>query len=230
MYFRTFDLYEDMARQPHLLIAGATGSGKSVVENGIIFQILLESPMEHELILIDPKRVELFQYKDCPHVIRYESEPMEMVTALYHAVSIMEKRYEQMREQRKRKYEGSHVYVIIDELGDLMNTQGRRVAPVLQRLTQLGRAARVHVIACTQNATTKVIPSTIRDNFCSIVGLHTRDKNASRIIIGRSGCEDLPRYGEGWYITPEGEDRWQIPMYEDSEIENLVDHWRRLTA
>lgn len=222
-----YTLYKDMLQQPHLLIAGATGSGKSVVVNGIIYTALYETPEAVQLILIDPKRVELAQYKNLPHTIEYASEPGTMVMALYEAMQITENRYKEMQRKALRKYPGGAVYVIIDELADLMTTNKKQVQPLLQRLCQIGRAANVHVIACTQCPLSAVIPTPIKVNFDSRVALRTRSKQDSRNILGIPGCECLPRYGQGYYMTPEGLTLYNIPMYEDEELNERVKHWTR---
>ena len=220
-----YTLYSDMARQPHLLIAGATGSGKSVIVNGIIYNLLHKGPESAKMILIDPKRVELSAYRNVPHCIRYASEPAEMVDALNYAVQVTEGRYTIMQRQGARKYDGGHVYVIIDELADLMTTQKKAVQPLLQRLCQIGRAANVHVIACTQCPLATVIPTAISVNFDARVGLRTRNAQDSRNILGQACCEQLPRYGQGYYMTPEGLDLWEIPMYPDTAVNQLIDYW-----
>lgn len=219
-------LYEDMAKQPHLLIAGATGSGKSVVINGIIHALLIgNAPSQAALILIDPKRVELVQYKRLPHCLMYASEPGEPARALKAALAIIDDRYKAMQAAGIRKYGGSDVYVIIDELADLMTTDRKTIQPLLQRICQIGRAARVHVIAATQCPLATVIPTAIKCNFDSRVGLRTRSAQDSRNILGLTGCEQLPRYGQGFYMTPEGTDRWNLPMIPDAEIDRLVRWW-----
>lgn len=222
---KVWRLYQDMSEQPHLLIAGATGSGKSVVINGILDAILHRSPNAAQLILIDPKRVELVQYKDLPHCIYYATEPEERVSALERALAITEKRYKDMASKRLRKFDGSDVYVIIDELADMMTTQKKAVAPLLQRLCQIGRAAGVHCIAATQCPLSCVIPTPIKVNFDSRVGLRTRCAQDSRNILGATGCELLPRYGKGYYMTPEGMTLYDIPMVSDEELNALCEYW-----
>lgn len=222
-----FTLYADMLKQPHLLVAGATGSGKSVVVNGIIYTALYETPDAVQLILIDPKRVELVEYKNLPHTITYASEPGEMVKALHQAMQITESRYKAMQKAHTRKYTGGAVYVIIDELADLMTTNKKEVQPLLQRLCQIGRAAGVHIIACTQCPLSAVIPTPIKVNFDSRVALRTRSKQDSRNILGVTGCELLPRYGQGYYMTPDGLTLYNIPMYNDDAIKERVKHWTR---
>jgi S-DNA-T family DNA segregation ATPase FtsK/SpoIIIE len=214
-----------MLEQPHLLIAGATGSGKSVVVNGIVYTALYQNPNDINFILIDPKRVELIDYKDLPHTLYYASEPAEMVNALQGALRITERRYQEMQYMRIKKYVGSDIYVIIDELADLMTTNKKQVQPLIQRLAQIGRAAKVHVIACTQCPLATVIPTAIKVNFDARLGLRTRSAQDSRNILGVRGCEVLPRYGQGYYMTPEGMTLYNIPMIDQTEIDRLVNHW-----
>ena len=220
-----YKLYRDMYEQPHLLIAGATGSGKSVVINGIIYTLLLQGPDKAGFILIDPKRVELVQYKNVPHCLLYASEPREMIEALKATVNLIENRFKTMQKAGVRKYSGSDIYVIIDELADLMTTAKKEVQPLLQRICQIGRAARVHLIAGTQRPTTDIISAAITVNIDARVGLRTRSAQESRNIIYQTGCEQLPRYGQGYYMTPEGIQLYNIPMYSDEQINAIVKYW-----
>lgn len=220
-----FTLYSDMLAQPHLMIAGATGSGKSVVVNALLYTALYQSPAGVQLILIDPKRVELAQYRHLPHTLRYASEPRQMVEALQYAMDCTESRYRAMQAQGVRKYAGGHIYVVIDELADLMTTNKKQVLPLIQRLAQVGRAANVHLIACTQSPISAVIPTQIKVNFDSRVGLRTRSAQDSRNILGCKGCETLPRYGQGYYMTPAGLTLYRLPMYAESELQARVDYW-----
>ena len=199
-----YNLFADMLKQPHLLVGGATGSGKSVVINGIITTALKDSPATVQFIFIDPKRVELVDYKPLPHTLKYASEPGGMVQVLQYAMDTTESRYRAMQAHHEKNYSGGAVYVVIDELADLMTTNRKQVQPLIQRLAQIGRAANVHIIAATQCPLSAVIPTPIKVNFDSRVGLRTRSKQDSRNILGLPGCETLPRYGQGYYMTPAG--------------------------
>lgn len=221
-----FSLYKNMLSQPHLLIAGATGSGKSVVINGIMYTALFDSPARIQFILIDPKRVELVDFKPLPHTIKYASEPVEMVQALEMAMEITESRYKAMQARHEKKYTGGAVYVVIDELADLMTTDRRHVQPLLQRLAQIGRAANVHIIAATQCPLACVIPTPIKVNFDSRLALRTRSAQDSRNILGVKGCELLPRYGQGYYMTPDGLTLYNIPMIDQDELQRLLTYWK----
>ena len=220
-----YTVYESMLEQTHLLVAGATGSGKSVVINGIIHNGLYSNPDHFQLILVDPKRVELSMCRNLPHTVAYASEPAEMVQALNLAMKITEKRYTEMQAAGVRKYSGSHLYVIIDELADLMTTNKKQVQPLIQRLCQIGRAANVHVIAATQCPLAAVIPTPIKVNFDSRVALRTRSAQDSRNILETTGCEKLPRYGKAYFMTPDGTELYDIPMYTDDEHKELLDYW-----
>lgn len=222
-----YSLYAGMLKQTHLLIAGATGSGKSVVINGIITTSLQYSPEQVQYILIDPKRVELVDYKPLPHTIVYASEPDTMVQALQRAMRLIEGRYTVMQRQHVKKYSGSNVYIVIDELADLMTTNKKQVQPLIQRIAQIGRAANVHIIAATQCPLSAVIPTPIKVNFDSRVGLRTRSKQDSRNILGCGGCELLPSYGQGYYMTAQGIELYKIPMYDQTTIAALIRHWTR---
>lgn len=224
---QVYSLYRDMLKQPHLLIAGATGSGKSVVINGLVYTAMYDSPAAVQFILIDPKRVELVDYKPLPHTLMYASEPGEMVEALEKAMEITESRYKAMQRQRVKKYPGGALYVILDELADLMTTARRQVQPLIQRLAQIGRAANVHIIAATQCPLATVIPTPIKVNFDSRVALRTRSAQDSRNILGLTGCELLPRYGQGYYMTPDGLKLYNIPMQPQEDINALVKYWQR---
>lgn len=224
-----YPLFRDMLKQPHLLVAGATGSGKSVIINGIMATALYHPPGAIpggvEFILIDPKRVELVEYKNLPHTIIYASEPGEFLSALKNAMRITENRYRAMQRDGEKKFGGGDLYIVVDEFADLMTTQRRTVQPIIQRLAQIGRAARVHIVLATQTPISKVLPTEIKCNFDSRVGLRTRSPQDSRNIINRSGLEALPRYGQAQYITPERDELINVPMIPDSERKRLIQHW-----
>lgn len=223
------NLYRDMLDQPHLMVAGATGSGKSVVINALIYTALYKFPGDTsksvQFILIDPKRVELSNYRNLPHTICYASEPDTMLCALNTAMNITESRYKAMQKAGERKYIGGDVYVIIDEFADLMTTDRRHVQPIIQRLAQIGRAAKVHIILATQCPLAKVIPTEIKVNFDARVGLRTRSAQDSRNILGVSGCELLPRYGQGYYMDPDGLTLYNLLMIQEEELQARIKWW-----
>ena len=214
----------DMLKQPHLLIAGATGSGKSVLINSLLYTALFNSPAKVKLILIDPKRVELNTYASLPHVIQYASEPGQITEALTLAVQLMENRFRDMQRQRVKMYQGCDIYVVIDEFADLMTTQKRQTLPLLQRLAQLGRAARVHLIAATQRPTKDIVNGQIKVNMDSRIALRCPTAQDSRNIINVKGAETLPRYGYGYYLTPETMQPQliTIPLTPDPEIDHRI--------
>lgn len=219
-------LYSEMLKQPHVLIAGATGSGKSVVINGIMHAALFDSPAKRQFILIDLKRVELIDFKSMPHTIAYADDITSAVKALENALGLIERRFQDMQRRREKLYNGSDVYVVIDEMADLMTVDAKHVAPLIQRICQIGRAARVHVIAATQCPIAKVIPTQIKCNFDARLGLRTRSMQDSRNILEATGCEQLPRFGKGYYMQPQSIELCDLPMIQPDEMKSVLDHWK----
>ena len=222
---------EHMTQQNHLLIAGCSGSGKSVLINTLIHQLLMRSPAKLEMLLIDPKRVELSRYKKLPHCIGYASEPAKIIELLQDAINTMEARYKQMDKAGLREYDGKHLYIIFDEFGDLMTTNKKEVEPLIIRLAQLGRAARIHLILATQNPSRQTITAGIKVNVVSSVALRCREALESRMIIGCKGAEDLPHHGQGYYFTPEhtAPQLVKIPLTTDEAIKARVEWWTSQT-
>lgn len=220
-----------LSERPHLLIAGATGSGKSVALNGIITSLLMtQSPFRCQFVLIDPKKVELIQYACLPHVAKYASEHPDIVRSLQWAVDETDRRFSVMQSRGVREYDGPHLYVVIDELADLMVSIKKETLPLLQRLAQVGRAARVHLIACTQNVLAVTIPTVLKCNFSTILGLRTCNAQQSRFLISATGCEMLPdpkREGKGYGFIRDGADLEKILIYKypDEVIDSLLQWW-----
>lgn len=224
-------LYKDMLAQPHLMIAGATGSGKSTVLDALIYTALYKAPADIEggaqFIIIDPKS-RLFKFEHLPHTVKYAIFPQDCLSALELAVNIMMDRFNNTRQRGLEDYDRGHLYVIIDEFYPLVTSQQikkKDVISAIQQLGALGRAANVHVILCTQRPTTDIIPGSITANFDSRVGLHTAKSQHSRNIIEQNGCEALPRYGQGYYINPEGCTMYYIPMIEKEELTTRIKWW-----
>ena len=221
----------ELANRPHLLIAGATGSGKSVALTGIIQSLLMaKTPNTCQFVLIDPKKVELIRFADFPHTVRYASDPADMLRSLQWASDETDRRFGLMQHARVLEYSGPHLYVIIDELADLMVTNRKEYLPILQRLAQIGRAARVHVIACSQNIMAQTIPTVLKCNFPAVLGLRTANAQQSRYLISATGCESLPdpkREGKGYGYLRDGADLYKLEVYKypDSFLDSLRSWW-----
>ena len=222
----------DLADKSHLLIAGATGSGKSVALNGIIHSLLMTKfPSDCQFVLIDPKKVELIQYARTPHCVRYASDHPDIVRSLQWAVDETDRRFSVMQAQGVREYLGGHLYVIIDELADLMVSIKKETLPLLQRIAQIGRAARVHLIACSQNIMAQTIPTVLRCNFPAVLGLRTCNAAQSRFLIQATGCEMLPdpkREGKGYGFLRDGADLDKILVYKypDDDVDRVLNWWK----
>lgn len=217
----------DILAQPHILVAGSTGSGKSVLINSVIYTALYAAPTQTQFILIDPKRVELVQYRDIPHTILYASEPEQIAAALGAAVEIMERRYKRMQAAAQKESTEPHIYIIIDELADLFTVQKRETAPLIARLAQLGRAAHIHLIAATQRPTKDIITGQIKVNMDPRIALRCPTAQDSRNIINIKGAETLPRFGYGYYLTPETMQpiKVEIPYTAADQITERVQYW-----
>ena len=225
-------LYADMLNQIHILIAGSTGSGKSTVVNGMIHAALKDSPAKVGLILIDPKGCELGEYANLPHVLDYANRPQDIPRALRGAVDLMHCRLADMKRRRLREYDGSDVYVIIDELMPIMTRPDikRECYSPLLDLLALARAAHVHVVACTQSPVAAVIPTPLKCNFDARLALRTVSAQDSRNIIGAKGCECLPNpviehRAEGYYRRGPEITRYMLPRVDDAERRRIIDYW-----
>lgn len=182
-------LLDEMLSSPHLLIAGMTGSGKSVLLDQLIHR------MNGQMYLIDLKKVELIEYKR--KACMYADSTKEAIKTLTFTLDLIDRRYQRMQKQKQKLSTQEDVWIIIDELADLMVTARKQVEPLLIRIGQIGRAARVHLVMATQQPAAKIIPTSIKLN-CERVALHCMTSQQSRQIIEQSGAELLPRYG--WCI------------------------------
>lgn len=216
---------DELLGKPHVLIAGSTGSGKSVLINSLLYTLLTYQPNEKQIMLIDPKRVELYAYKKVPHCIGYASEVPDMVALLRRACEVMDKRYREMQNKGLKLYEGSDVYIIIDEFADLM-LMTKDAEPLIQRLAQLGRASRVHLVIATQAPNRAVLKANIVLNLTDRIALHCNDPIESKQILGQKGAETLPRYGKAIYKSAEGLTLMQVPFTPDDELTNRINFWR----
>lgn len=235
----------ELNKMPHLLVAGSTGSGKSVCINGIITSILLNAkPHEVKLMLIDPKMVELNVYNGIPHLlIPVVTNPHKASQALEKVVAEMERRYDLFQHTGTRNIEGYNEYmkrqneeldekqsllpyivVIVDELADLMMVAGKDVENAIQRITQMARAAGIHLIIATQRPSVDVITGLIKNNIPSRIAFAVSSQTDSRTIIDRGGAEKLLGKGDMLYFGNGGsiQTRIQGAFLSDQEVQNVV--------
>lgn len=222
---------ENILEQTHVLIAGCSGSGKSVLINNLIYTALYKSPDNCRFVLLDPKRVELRDYMHLPHTLAYADETGDIIQLLNQTVDVMEHRYKRMAQQGLKQSTETDIYIIADEFGDLMTTCKSDVEPLIIRLAQLGRAANMHLILAAQNPSRQTITAGIQVNMTAQIALRCRNKIESRMIIGQSGAEELPQYGFGLYYAPwlTSPSQIQISKIEDTEIKRLIDWWTSQT-
>lgn len=237
-------VYGELNKMPHLLIAGATGSGKSVCVNSIISSILLRTrPDEVKMVLIDPKKVEFTPYNDVPHLLAPVITDGDLANkALKVIVQIMEHRYDlfghlgvrniQSYNEHVSQYSDEslkplpRIVVIIDELADLMLVAAKEVESSIQRITQLARAAGIHLIVATQRPSVDVITGVIKANIPSRIAFAVSSSTDSRTILDQSGAERLLGYGDMLYL-PNGETspkRIQGVFIKDEEVNRIASY------
>ena len=259
----------DLAKMPHLLVAGTTGSGKSVGINAMLLSLLYSlTPEECRLILIDPKMLELSVYKEIPHLLtEVVTDPKKAISALKWTVKEMETRYKMMTHLGVREIEDynvkvkrilddgevifretqvgydpetgkpvmekkaldlhifSKIVVVVDELADLMITSGKEIESAIQRLSQMARAAGIHLIVATQRPSVDVITGTIKSNFPTRISYKVVNKINSRTILEEQGAEQLLGQGD-LLITMLGDKLLRVhgPFVKTEEVQAVVDH------
>ena len=205
-------IISDLSAMPHLLIAGTTGSGKSVCINTIILSLLYKySPEKCNLILIDPKMLELSTYEGIPHLLcPVITEAKKATAALGWAVKEMESRYKLMTSVGVKNIDGynvkhkkhmPYIVVIVDEMSDLMLIAGKEIENYIQRLSQMARAAGIHIIMATQRPSVDVITGTIKANFPTRISFQVSSKIDSRTILGEQGAEQLLGKGDMLFMS-----------------------------
>jgi len=233
-----FPIVGDLASMPHLLIAGTTGSGKSVCINTLILSILFRyTPAECKLILIDPKMLELSMYQGVPHLlVPVITEPKKATVALKWVVREMEKRYREMTEFGVRNIYGfndksskkmPYLIVVVDEMADLMMIAGKEIENYIQRLAQMARAAGIHIVMATQRPSVDVITGTIKANFPTRISFQVTSKIDSRTILGEQGAELLLGQGDMLFMSSASRIvRIHGPYVSEKEIEKVATYLR----
>ncbi|WP_440928378.1 DNA translocase FtsK [Candidatus Pelagibacter sp.] len=223
----------DLSSMPHLLIAGTTGSGKSVCINTIILSLLYRhAPDKCKFILIDPKMLELSTYEGIPHLLcPVITEAKKAASVLGWVVKEMESRYRLMTKEGVRNIDGynskhklpmPYIVVVVDEMSDLMLVAGKEIENYIQKLSQMARAAGIHIIMATQRPSVDVITGTIKANFPTRISFQVTSKIDSRTILGEQGAEQLLGKGDMLYMSSANRIvRIHSPFVSDGEIEKI---------
>ena len=228
----------DLASMPHLLIAGTTGSGKSVCINTIILSLLYRhTPDKCKFILIDPKMLELSTYEGIPHLLcPVITEAKKAASVLGWVVKEMENRYRLMTKEGVRNIDGynakhtlamPYIVVVVDEMSDLMLVAGKEIENYIQKLSQMARAAGIHIIMATQRPSVDVITGTIKANFPTRISFQVTSKIDSRTILGEQGAEQLLGKGDMLYMSSANKIvRIHAPFVSETEIEKVNNYLR----
>ena len=228
----------DLTSMPHLLIAGTTGSGKSVCINTIILSLLYRhTPEKCKFILIDPKMLELSTYEGIPHLLcPVITEAKKAASVLGWVVKEMESRYRLMTKEGVRNIDGynskhklpmPYIVVVVDEMSDLMLVAGKEIENYIQKLSQMARAAGIHIIMATQRPSVDVITGTIKANFPTRISFQVTSKIDSRTILGEQGAEQLLGKGDMLFMSSANKMiRIHAPFVSDNEIEKINNYLR----
>lgn len=209
----------------HIAIAGATGSGKSVLIRELIRYLLHSSPTKTNLILIDPKRVDLVKYKKLPHCIFYANDDLRAKYAIDFAICKMRQRYRKMERAGMEQWNGSDIFVFVDECADLLSGEyAKEIKKYLIEIARLGRAAKVRLIMATQAPSRKTLPAEIIQN-CDRIALRCFDAIESRQILGTKGAESLPPYGRGILRVKSNLFGFDVDMTDQEDHQRIIDHW-----
>lgn len=220
---KRFELCERIINAPHTLICGSTGSGKSTLINSTICTFIATYPKCRALILIDTKKVELYQYRNLPFILDYADEINDVIMVLTKINTLMRNRYETMRNKGVKRYYDGDIWLIIDELADLMNcARANEIKQLVTPILQLGRASGIHIIAGTQAPNRRTIPAEMTSNFTMRIGLKTVSPIESRQAVGFKGCENLPLYGQGWVVENNYKYLCNMPYMTEDEIEKQI--------
>lgn len=238
-------VYADLAKMPHLMIAGSTGSGKTIALNIIILSLLYKHPPQTlRLILIDPKRVEFSTYQDIPHLMApIVVDNSKAVNALKWVVGEMERRFEVLAEAKSRDIDSynskkeviqkgevlPYLVVAVDELADLMSSKGREVEALIVRIAQMARAVGIHLILATQRPSVEVITGLIKANITARMAFQVASQVDSRTILDMAGAEKLLGRGDMLYLSPENSKpvRIQGAYINETEVKKVAEHLRK---
>lgn len=222
---------DDILDQAHVLIGGTTGAGKSTFAHSIIYSLCASNPYARSFYGIDLKRVELSCWRSAPHCRGIAITPQAALDTLDTVSDIVDFRLGQMEQDGERLYSGGDLYLIIDELAELLSVNRKAVVDKLSRIMRLGRAARVHVIGFTQAPNRSKgggLDPQLCQNFTAAVALRCRSAIESRQIVGVSGAELLPKHGSGIYWSGDGIREIGIPMTSDNDIKTRAHAWKAI--
>lgn len=208
---------DPLVNTSHTMIAGTTGSGKSVLLKSLVYSIMSAPSF---MLFIDLKRVELRQFEKYQGCAGYVDDPDDVHRRLLDVIQLMEERYEEMQQKEIYSYRGVPFFVVIDELADLVTD--KKVLADLVKIGRLGRAAKIHLICATQDPSRKTLSAQLMQNMSCSVALRCKTAIESRQVIGIPGAEELPKYGKAIFSDADGIHKLTVPFTEDEQIRERV--------
>ena len=220
------DLHLNILKENHVLIAGSTGSGKSVFVSGVIHALLHFAPCEKYMILIDPKMVDYIEYAAVPHCLGRATTPDQVKQVLQIMVNLMLQRLQECQKNGVKITPDPDIYIIVDEYPDIVQTNPAAVK-LIEKISRLGRAAKIHLIICTQRNTKDIINGVISANMTAKVALKTVTAQESKNILSIPDAALLPQHGKCIYYSPAAGEPliYNVPMIPDAERIQLINFW-----
>ena len=215
----------DLTASGRILIAGCSGSGKSVALKDIIYTLMAKDPDTNQFVFVDLKRVELKVFKNAPHTLAYVTEPEQVEKALNNVLTVIDQRYRIMEQHDQLVSSEPALWVIVDEYADLVTIGNKRIEKAIQRIAQIGRASKVNLILCTQRPTKDILNGKISCNLDSRLALRCVCGQDSRNILSVSGAEQLPDYGKAIMQIKGRNSTIDIPFLSQDELRARVNAW-----
>lgn len=226
-HFKRDGLADILLKENHLLVAGTTGSGKSTFLDILLNTLCTYSPSQKRYAIIDQKKISVVRWEHLPHCMEYARTPETALSLIKRFELEMDNRFDEMLDRGIDLYDGTDFYLIIDEAAVLLN-HVKEAKPILIKIMEMGRAARIHVVYCTQDPSRKTLDHAIVQNCDAKLALRCESQIESRQIIGVKGAEDLPRYGVALMKTPDYIVPRKVKINKEPEenIQNTIEYWK----
>ena len=219
--------YKTILNESHILIGGTTGSGKSTTLQGIInTAINTYTPNVVKFLFIDLKRVELVEWKNIPHCLGYANDLDGAINLFKYAINRLESRFKDMEQKGLTETEYTHIFIVVDELADLMQQAPKITKELISKIGRLGRAAHIHLLLATQSPQRSCLDASIQQNITCALALRCKTPIESRQVLGIKGAEKLPQYGLGIVWSSKGFEYMNLPYVSKEERQQSRERWK----